>query len=230
LIIAEIISGADTIYAKAEDGIMTGLSKYRQFLGSILTMEGRYTDEKQEFLFRASVNGSIRVKTKNIQFSNNTTYTNSFINTSDPILSEVGIGYLYKIKNNSAIIMELYKKYPLNIPENASLFNVLPPEENSIHLGSFYQIRNKRVGLWNSVNIRGGAYLKELDFTGDKFLDYGATIGIGLEYFSNSQSIDFAFRAGKKESRIANGEYEKYISFHFGFTTGEKWFMKSRRK
>ena len=69
-----------------------------------------------------------------------------------------------------------------------------------------------------------------LPFTGETFLDYGATIGLGIEYLASSQSVDLALRAGKMESRVLNGEFEEYISFHFGFTTGEKWFMKSRRK
>tara|TARA_B000000460_G_scaffold225000_1_gene179047 strand:+ start:126 stop:281 length:156 start_codon:yes stop_codon:yes gene_type:complete len=51
-----------------------------------------------------------------------------------------------------------------------------------------------------------------------------------LEYLGNTQSIDFAFRFGKKDSRLIIGEYEEYISFHIGITTGEKWFMKRRRK
>ena len=126
--------------------------------------------------------------------------------------------------------MELHKKYPPNIPENAALFNIIPPGENSIHLGIYYQVQNFRVGFWNNLNIRGGTYLKELNFTGKKFLDYGVTLGLGIEYLGNTQSVDFAFRAGKKECRIIDGKYEEYISFHIGFTTGEKWFMKRRRK
>ena len=46
----------------------------------------------------------------------------------------------------------------------------------------------------------------------------------------NTQSINLALRVGKKESRVINGGYEEYISFHIGITTGEKWFMKRRRK
>jgi hypothetical protein len=42
--------------------------------------------------------------------------------------------------------------------------------------------------------------------------------------------FDFAFRFGKKDSRLIIGEYEEYISFHIGIATGEKWFMKRRRK
>ena len=106
----------------------------------------------------------------------------------------------------------------------------MPPEELSIHLGTYYQVANPKIGFWNNLNIRGGAYLKELDFTGGKLLDYGGTLGLGIEYLGNTQSIDLALRAGKKESRILDGKYEEYISFHIGITAGEKWFMKRRRK
>jgi hypothetical protein len=72
--------------------------------------------------------------------------------------------------------------------------------------------------------------MKNLDFTDGIFRDVGATFGIGLEYLSNTQSVDLALRLGKKKSRLLIGEYEEYISFHIGITTGEKWFMKRRRK
>ena len=75
-----------------------------------------------------------------------------------------------------------------------------------------------------------GGYYKELDFDEDKYLDYGFTFGLGLEYLSNSQIFDLALRAGKKESYILQDQYEKYISLHFGISSGEKWFMKRRRK
>jgi len=129
--------------------------------------------------------------------------------------------------------MELHKSYPFNIPENSALFNIMPPEENSIHFGTYYQIRNPKIGFWNNLNVRGGAYYKELNYIGEILLDHGVTLGIGIEYLRNTQSIDFAFRTGKIESRVIDqvgSRYEKYISFHIGITTGEKWFMKRRRK
>ena len=214
---------------------MTGLNKFRKFSGSTLVMEGRYTGEKQEWVVRTSINSKIQVSTQNIQciglcIDNSDPDTTIYKNSSSSILSELGIGYRYQIKNNSGITMELHKEYPFNIPEEAALFNIMPPEENSIHFGSYYQIRNSKIGFWNNLNIRGGAYLKELDFTGEKFLDYGGTLGLGIEYLGYSQSIDLALRAGKKESRVLDGEYEEYISFHIGIITGEKWFMRRRRK
>ena len=230
LLIDEYVDGDDTLYVQAKNGVMTGLNNSRKFSGSTITFEGRYTDGKHEGVLNASINSKIKVKTQNIQTTDNITYANSFVNSSNGILSKLGFGYLYQIKNNLGITMELYRMYPFSIPENAALFNIMPPEEKSIHLGYYYQIINSKIGNWNNINLRGGAYLKHLDFTGETFLDYGATIGIGIEYLARSQSVDLALRAGKMESRVLNGRFEEYISFHFGFTTGEKWFMKSRRK
>ena len=73
-------------------------------------------------------------------------------------------------------------------------------------------------------------YAKYLEFTDGVSKDVGGTIGFGLEYLGNTQSVDFAFRFGKKDSRLIIGVYEEYISFHIGITTGQKWFMKRRRK
>ena len=229
-LIGEIVENDDILYLQYEDSVVTSLNKFRKFSGSTLTMEGRYTGSKNEWVVRISINGRVGVKTQNVQATENTIYTNSFDNSSNTILSNLGFGHLYQFENNLGFTVEMHKEFPFNIPENAALFNIMPPEENSIHFGSYYQIRNSKVGFWNNLNIRSGAYIKELDFTGGKYLDYGGTLGLGIEYLGNTQSIDLALRAGKKESRVLDRKYEEYISFHIGITTGEKWFMKRRRK
>ena len=80
------------------------------------------------------------------------------------------------------------------------------------------------------MNLRVGGYLKELDFTGKTYFDYGVTLGFGLEYIHYTQALDFAFRIGNRDSFIITGGKENYLSFHIGVTTGEKWFLKRRRK
>ena len=230
IFMGEIVENGDTLYLLASNEEKTDILKYRQFSGKILTLEGRYTQAKQELVLRASFNGIINVKTINAQITENTEYTNNFDNSSDAIISNIGLGYQYKFAENSGAILEVHKRFPFNIPENTALFNTMPPGENSLHFGSYYQIRNSKIGFWNNLNLRGGIYLKELDFTLDKVLDYGATLGLGIEYLGNTQSIDLALRAGKKESRVLIGEYEEYINLHIGIITGEKWFMKRRRK
>ncbi len=230
LLINEFVDNEDTLYAKANNGVMTEINKHRKFSGSSISTEGRYADEKHELVLNVSINGKTKVETTNQITVGNSTSTNIFENSATNLSSAIGLGYRYKISNNSGITVELHNKSPFNIPENAAIFDIMPPAESSIHFGSYYQFRNSKIGYWNNLNIRGGAYVKNLDFTDGIFRDVGATVGLGIEYLGNTQSVDLALRLGKKESRLLIGEYEEYISFHIGITTGEKWFMKRRRK
>ncbi|MDP7027573.1 MAG: hypothetical protein QF380_04095 [Candidatus Marinimicrobia bacterium] len=232
LLINEFVDNEDTLYAIANYSGMTEINKYRKFSGSGISAEGRYADEKHEFVINLMLNGKINVETTNqlTMVNSYTTTNNTFENSATDFSSNFGLGYRYKILNNSGITVEIHNKSPFNIPENAVIFNIMPPREESIHFGGYYQIRNSKIGYWNNLNMRGGAYAKNLEFTDGVFKDVGGTIGFGLEYLGNTQSIDIAFRFGRKDSRLIIGEYEKYISFHIGITTGEKWFMKRRRK
>ena len=230
LLINEFVDNEDTLYAKADNPVMTEINKHRIFSGSSISAEGRYADEKHELVVSLMLNGKINVETTNQLTMVNLPTSNTFKNSSTKVSSDIGLGYRYKILNNSGMTVEIHNKSPFNIPENVAIFNIMPPGEKSIHFGSYYQIRNSKISYWNNLNIRGGAYAKDLEFTDGVFKDVGGTIGFGLEYLGNTQSIDFAFRFGKKDSRLITGEYEEYISFHIGMTTGEKWFMKRRRK
>ena len=230
LLIKEFEDNGDTLYATAINGVMTEVNKYQKFSCSSISAEGRYSSEKHELVLNVLIKGKTKVETTNQITVENSTSTNTFENSATNLSSDIGLGYRYKISNNSGITVELHNKSPFNIPENAAIFDIMPPAESSIHFGSYYQFRNSKIGYWNNLNIRGGAYVKNLDFTDGIFRDVGATVGLGIEYLSNTQSVDLALRLGKKESRLLIGEYEEYISFHIGITTGEKWFMKRRRK
>ncbi|MBC8256175.1 MAG: hypothetical protein H8E85_02585 [Candidatus Marinimicrobia bacterium] len=230
VLINEFVDNGDTLYATAVNGVMTDVNKYKKFSGSSISAEGRYFNKSHEMVLNVLIKGKTKVETTNQITVGNSTSTNSFENSATNVSSDFGFGYRYKISNYSGITVEIHNKSPINIPENAAIFNIMPPGEKSIHFASYYQIRNSKIGYWNNLNLRGGAYLKNLDFTDGVFRDVGATVGIGFEYLSNTQSVDFAMRVGKKESRLLIGEYEDYISFHIGITTGEKWFMKRRRK
>ena len=230
LLISEFMDNGDTFYAKAENGLMTEVNKYRKFSGASISAEGRYLNERHEFVLNVLIKGKTKVETTNQIIVGNSTSTNTFENSATKLSSDIGLGYRYKISNNSGITVELHNNSPFNISENAAIFDIMPPGEKSIHFGSYYQFQNSKIGYWNNLNIRGGAYMKNLEFSDGIFRDIGATFGIGFEYLGNTQSVDLALRLGKKESRLFIGEYEEYISFHIGITTGEKWFMKRRRK
>ena len=231
IVITEMIDNGITYYIHPDpaNSEIINVTKSHQFTGSEIMIEGRYSTFKQEWAFRIGFNGETTVKTKMEQIFPN--YLNSkYVNTSDGKLSEIDFGYHYKLSDHLGIVLESQSNYPFNIPKSVALFHTLPPKGTSINIGTYYQYINPKVGFWNNINLRGGGYLKELNFTKEKYLDYGITVGLGLEYLANTQSLDFAFRFGNKESFIIEGENENYISFHIGITTGEKWFFNSRRK
>ena len=230
LLIDAIPEDEDTLYVQAINENMTRVKRSHQFSGIIFTLESRYTLPYQEWVLRASINGGTKVLTEITQTLNNALFTNNFYYTESMSISAIELGYHYQLAEHFGLIMEVHKNYALNIPEEVALFNIMPPDEHSLHLGMYYQLKNPKFGYWNSVNLRGGGYLKQLDFAGDKYSDYGFTFGLGIEYLANTQALDFALRAGKRNSFIIIGEDEHYLSFHIGITTGEKWFMKRRRK
>jgi len=230
LLISEFIDNSDTLYAIAMNGMMTEVNKFHKFSGSSISGEGRYSKNGHELVLNVLIKGSPQIETTNKITVGNSTSVNSFHHSNKKFSSEFGVGYQYKFSNISGIAFELHNESPFKIPENVAIFNIMPPKETSIHLGSYYQIRNSRIGFWNNFNLKCGAYMKNLGFSDGDLKDIGVTLGLGLEYLGNTQSVDLAFRVGKKESKVFIDKNEEYFSFHIGITTGEKWFMKRRRK
>ena len=222
-VISEIVDGENTYYIHSISIDSANVKITHQFEGSQIVCEGRYVTFNHEFVARLGVNGTTRVKTED-----NFRPTSESI--SDAIISDIAFGYHYKKSDYLGAILEFHVIPPFNLPDGVALFNTMPPHENSFHFGTYYQLLNSKIGFWDYINLRAGGYYKELDFSGDKYSDYGVTIGIGLEYLANSQAFDIALRLGKRESYALQYQDEDYISIHFGITTGEKWFMKRRRK
>ena len=233
--LSEIIDGENTYFIHIISGEMINVKKTHQYAGSQIVLEGRYSIFNHEWVTRFGVNGATRVKTVD-------NFSTDSERISEAIISEIAIGYQYRKSDYFGIILESHVIAPFNLPDEVALFNTMPPHENSIHLGSYFQIKNSKRGFWNNINLRAGGYIKELDFRyrrgfhhfflsqEDKYFDYGFTIGVGFEYLANTQTLDLAIRAGKRESYTLQDQDENYISLHFGITTGEKWFMKRRRK
>ena len=222
-VISEIVDGDNIYFVHPINGEMINVIKTHKYTGSELILEGRYTTLYHEGVVRLGVNGPIQVQSED-NFNDDSNYL------SDAIISELSFGYHYKKSDNSGIIFETHVIPPFNLPHAVALFNIMPPCKNSIHLGTYYQITNPKFGFWNNINLRGGVYLKRLDFSKNEYFDFGVTLGLGLEYIANTQIFDIALRVGERESYILQDQNENYISLHFGIMTGEKWFIKRRRK
>ena len=231
LLVDEIVIDTTTLFLLAENPSLTEINKYKKFNGSSISFEGRYTYHNHEFVLGTLINNRNNIKITTEQNINNFVVLSTSQIKSEDIASNFGFGYKNKISNNKGIVFELHHKSPFNIPESVSVFNVKSPKEESYHLGAFYRYPNPKIGFWNSITYRLGTYYKRNFFSeNNQLVDFGFTLGFGIEYINNSQSLDFALRFGNKESLSFIDIDENYISLHIGLTTGEKWFMKRRRK
>ena len=144
-------------------GETINVKKTHQYSGSEIVFEGMYATFSHELVARLGVNSPINVKTEN-------NYSAATESTSDVIISEMALGYHYKNSDHSGIILEAHVIPPFNLPDAVALFNTMPPHANSIHMGSYYQVKNPKHGFWNNLNVRCGGYLKQLDFSGRNIL------------------------------------------------------------
>ena len=64
-----------------------------------------------------------------------------------------------------SLIAEYHLKESRSFNEDVQIFNQSSLGETSVNLGAFYQIINPRLGFWNQINIRGGAYIRQFDET-----------------------------------------------------------------
>ena len=230
ILINEIQMDTTSLFVTAINANMTAVNKHREFKGSSIAFEARYLSNKHEFVLNLLTYNKNRIITLIEQNINNFISTNTTSTYSEDYSSNFGFGYKYQISKKSGVIIELHNKSPFNIPKSASIFRILPPKERSLHVGGFYRMQNSKIGFWNNITYRFGAYSINNIFSDAQYKNSGLTLGIGLEYLNNSQSADIAIRFGNKESEMFKSKKENYISFHIGLTTGEKWFMKRRRK
>ena len=181
-------------------------------------------------MFKPSFNSNISFDKELSRMVEDSLYIDTYHFRTSASFSEAGIGYHYLLLNNLCITLEFHKKYSIDIPIQYSIFNILPPDEQSIHLGGYFRYNNPHISYWNNLNFRSGIYIKELNFSNKKLADQGFTIGIGIEYLNQMNTLDFSLSVGKKDSHFFNGNIENYIRFQIGISTGEKWFLKKRRK
>ena len=221
----------DELYYIYEEGSeITYLKNSNKYLGSRVILENKYVNNRHEFTFRAAIDGKLAIQKTDMQNTLDTVYYNNYDYKVNNKISELALGYHFRKMDDLGMVLESKIIFPLDLPENVALFNSSSPEERSFHFGFYKKVVNPKFSLWNNMNLRGGFYLKELNFYENKFSDFGFTLGFGIEYLANSQSFDIAFKSGKRESLIVNGKYENYFSIYLGIITGEKWFVKRRRK
>jgi|GEM_PF-2847632 len=101
---------------------------------------------------------------------------------------------------------------------------------NRFSLGSYYHHINKSIGFYQSITFRGGLFINswENQVTKQKITDFGLTLGTGINYNNNSNSISFSLVFGERKFDIYGITKEQYFDFILGFEVGEKWFIRKK--
>ena len=229
--LSEYNYGDSIYYLNILDGELTNILKNKRIKSSEIIIEGSLRKQLWQLLVRGIINGKAEFFFNSSETTDGRQSIYDIVKMESSRFSSIGIGYNYFSNNNYGLILETHISKPFNISKEVLLFNIMPPSENSLHLGFYRNILNKNYGYWSNLSLRFGSYIKKINFVeySNNFFDYGLTFGIGLELLSNSQYFDISLCAGKRGNPLLEGE-EKYIGIHLGLTTGEKWFLKRRRK
>jgi len=90
---------------------------------------------------------------------------------------------------------------------------------------------NRYTSYFKNVNIRGGAFLSQLNSSskGEKIHEYGFSFGLGFPIVKNRNRIDMAFEFGQRGDLDLNFLRETFIRFNLSISTNELWFIQQER-
>jgi hypothetical protein len=89
----------------------------------------------------------------------------------------------------------------------------------------------KYTSYFKNVNLRGGAFVSQLNSTslGETINEYGLTFGLGFPIIKNQNRIDLAFEFGQRGDLGLNFLREMFFRFNFSLSTNELWFVQQER-
>ena len=138
-------------------------------------------------------------------------------------MSQNGFGFKYKINDDLYLITESHYFNSFKALEFLNIFSQENPNINSLNFGLNYLYKNPKItSRWNYLNIRIGFLDKSYKYSSFEVQDKAFTIGFGVEYLENRNTIDFGFKFGSRTSKYIHDE--NYFNFYLTFLTGEKWF------
>ncbi|NOZ09347.1 MAG: hypothetical protein GXO91_10835 [FCB group bacterium] len=217
----------DVVYGNFASNVST-LQRTHRFHGQTLALEGRFRAKKNEFVFSAMMQPHLTVTTNHRYGSIGDAPEEKY--TSGLSLRSLGFGYSRVLGSTQGLTVEFHRIENENIPSSTAIFKTLSGTSNSLNLGYYKVFNNPRLSYWNTLNTRGGVYFIQLNKPAGTYYDLGITLGIGIDYIKSKNAVDLALIFGQRSSEFEEFTGEKYVSLVLGFTAGEMWFMKRKRK
>ena len=75
-----------------------------------------------------------------------------------------------------------------------------------------------------------GTYIVDYIYEDFKVADNGFTIGLGVNYLNEKNSVNFAFKIGTRKSNSLYFNNERYYNFYFTISSSENWFNNERNE
>ena len=133
-----------------------------------------------------------------------------------------------KLKNDIGLIVESGISKWKKLKEEHLIFKTQNSDNWSINGGGYKHFIFNEQRRISSVTVRSGFYLTNFIYPENSIIDYGFTIGAGLQFNGQFNSIDIAAIIGQRKVDIYDINNEKYIKLIFGLDIGEKWFLKKK--
>ncbi len=198
------------------------------FNGHSFTIDGRSAFNLHELATSITVNAPLNV-TKSI-LNNSLSGEDVLESTDDFTIGQFSCGYKFEKPSGIGVIAELQQNLSAYNSLTNKLFQTNEPVATSLHGGAFRRFENTRIGFWNTLTVRGGFMLSQINYDTYSVQDNAFTVGLGLKFLSNTNEVDISFSSGIRQTENELYPDEKYMNINFGISSGDTWFKKIRRK
>ncbi len=199
-----------------------------RFRSNTYIIEGRYSGTPHEFVIGFEYSAPMTIISNR---TNNITIAPETKNTTKGQISNIGVGYAFKSSSNIGVVCEYHQREAVKLPEEVTNFNNQFAElQRDVHFGLSKQFHNKNLGIWKNIVVSGGTFAKQFAMEKINYYDIGLTAGLILEWGKSKNSVSLGLKVGSRTNEFIEFTGEKYINLTVGFTAGETWFIKRKRK
>ena len=184
---------------------------------------------KFNFVFNYGESSVLKVKLKEEVHFSSMIFDESTNHSNLSRMISSGFGLKYKYKEYLSFNSEYRNLKSFKPFDYLNIFSLQNPDITSVGLGMNY-VLNNRNDYYDSLNLRMGTFKIDYSYDGFNVIDNGFTIGLGVNYLDEKNSVNFAFKVGTRKSNSLSFNDEKYYNFHFTINSSENWFNNERNK
>ena len=192
-------------------------------------IEFNYMLNKFNFVLNHSMSSLLKVKLKEEVHFSSTIFDESNDNSNQSKMNSYGFGLNYNYRQHLSFNAEVYELKSFKPYDYLNIFSFQNPNIKSKGLGLNY-ILNDKNDYYDSLNLRMGTYIVDYIYEDFKVSDNGFTIGLGVNYLNEKNSVNFAFKIGTRKSNSLYFNNERYYNFYFTISSSENWFNNERNE